>query len=125
MLESPLGKADGVDVTGCGWVLLGGALVALALTFRPRSTALGAAFALTFVVLAVVMYADRDVAPIFGQLSPDAGVARRGATTIDAQLSRRKRAHTRRPPVVRQFRAKATCLLHVGTSSSQGPNCGR
>jgi hypothetical protein len=60
-----------------GWVLLGGALIALALTFRPRSAALGAAFALTFVVLAVVLYADRDVAPIFGHLSPDAGVARR------------------------------------------------
>ncbi len=61
----------------CGWVLLGGALVALALTFRPRSAALGAAFALTFVVLAIVLYADRDVAPVFGHLSPDAGVARR------------------------------------------------
>jgi FtsH-binding integral membrane protein len=60
-----------------GWVLLGGSLIALALTFRPRSAALGAAFGLTFVVLAVVLYADRDVAPIFGHLSPDAGVARR------------------------------------------------
>jgi hypothetical protein len=61
----------------CGWVLIGGALIALALTFRPRSTALGTAFALTFVVLAVILYADRDVAPVFGHLSPDAGVARR------------------------------------------------
>jgi hypothetical protein len=61
----------------CGWVLLAGAVVALALTLRPRSTALGAAFALTFVVLAVILYADRDVAPVFGHLSPDAGVARR------------------------------------------------
>ena len=60
-----------------GWLLLGGAVAALALTFRPRSTALGAAFALTFVVLAVVLYADRDVAPVFGHLSPDAGVERR------------------------------------------------
>jgi hypothetical protein len=61
----------------CGWVLIGGALISLALTFRPRSTALGTAFALTFVVLAVILYADRDVAPVFGHLSPDAGVARR------------------------------------------------
>jgi hypothetical protein len=61
----------------CGWVLLGGAVIALGLTFRPRSTALGAAIALTFVVLAVILYADRDVAPVFGHLSPDAGVARR------------------------------------------------
>jgi hypothetical protein len=61
----------------CGWVMLGGAVVALALTFRPRSTALGAAFALTFVVLAVILYTDRDVAPVFRHLSPDAGVAHR------------------------------------------------
>ena len=61
----------------CGWVLIGGALIALALTFRPRSTALGTAFALTFVVLAVILYTDRDVAPVFGHLSPGAGVARR------------------------------------------------
>jgi hypothetical protein len=61
----------------CGWVLLGGALIALALTLRPRSAALGAAFALTFVVLAVILYTDRDVAPVFGHLSPDAGAAHR------------------------------------------------
>ncbi len=61
----------------CGWVLLGIALVALALPFRPRSAALAAAFGLTFVVLAVVLYADRDVAPVFGHLSPDAGVPHR------------------------------------------------
>ncbi|HEU0304637.1 MAG TPA: hypothetical protein VFR32_08650 [Gaiellaceae bacterium] len=60
-----------------GWLLLGGAVIALALAFRPRSTALGAAFALTFVVFAIVLYADRDVAPVFGHLSPDAGVPRR------------------------------------------------
>ena len=60
-----------------GWVLIGGAMIALALTLRPRSTALGTAFALTFVVLAVILYADRDVAPVFGHLSPDAGLARR------------------------------------------------
>jgi MFS family permease len=61
----------------CGWVLLGGAVIALAVTVRPRSMALGAAFAMTFVVLAVILYADRDVAPVFWHLSPDAGVARR------------------------------------------------
>jgi hypothetical protein len=60
-----------------GWLLLGGAVVALALALRPRSTALGAAFALTFVLFAVILYADRDVAPVFGHLSPDAGVQRR------------------------------------------------
>ena len=61
----------------CGWVLLVGALVLLALTFRPRSTALNACFALLFVVLAVILFSARDVAPIFGHLSPEAGVARR------------------------------------------------
>jgi hypothetical protein len=61
----------------CGWTLIGGSLVALGLAFRPRSAALAAAFALTFVVLAVVLYSDRDVAPVFGQLSPEAGVPHR------------------------------------------------
>lgn len=61
----------------CGWVLISGAAIALALAHRPRSTALGTALALTFVVLAVTLYADRDVAPVFGHLSTDAGVARR------------------------------------------------
>ena len=61
----------------CGWVLLASAGVALALTFRPRSIALATAFALTLVVIAVILYADRDVAPVFGHLSPDAGAARR------------------------------------------------
>lgn len=61
----------------CGWILIGGSLIALGLTFRPRSAALAAAFGLTFVVLAVVLYADRDVAPVFGHLSPEAGVPHR------------------------------------------------
>ena len=60
-----------------GWLLLVGALITLALAVRPRSAALGAAFALVFVTFAVLLYSDRDVAPVFGHLSPDAGVARR------------------------------------------------
>jgi hypothetical protein len=32
---------------------------------------------LTLVVLAVVLFANRDVAPIFGHLSPDAGIPHR------------------------------------------------
>jgi hypothetical protein len=35
------------------------------------------AFALTFVVLAVMLYSDRDVAPVFGHLSPLAGLPHR------------------------------------------------
>jgi hypothetical protein len=56
-----------------GWVMVAGAVFPLARTFRPRSFALGAGFAATFLVVAVLLYAHRDVAPIFGHLSPIAG----------------------------------------------------
>jgi hypothetical protein len=32
-----------------------------------------AGFALTFIVVAVLLYCDRDVAPVFGHISPLAG----------------------------------------------------
>jgi hypothetical protein len=60
-----------------GWVMIAGALFPLARTFRPRSFALGAGFAATFVVVSVLLYSHRDVADIFGNLSPAAGEARR------------------------------------------------
>ena len=60
-----------------GWTFLIAAVVPLAMTFRPRSMALQSAFALTFVVLATMLYCDRDLAPIFGHLSPLAGVPHR------------------------------------------------
>jgi hypothetical protein len=56
-----------------GWTFLIASLVPLALAFRPRSQALQAAFALVIVVVSVQLFADRDVAPIFGHLSPLAG----------------------------------------------------
>jgi hypothetical protein len=56
-----------------GWTFLVAAVIPLAMTFRPRSMALQSAFALTFVVLAAMLYCDRDLAPIFGHLSPLAG----------------------------------------------------
>ena len=56
-----------------GWTALIGALVTLAAILLPRSRVLAPGFALTLVVLAVFLYADRDVAPIFGHLSPLAG----------------------------------------------------
>ena len=40
---------------------------------RPRSRVWGSGLALALVVLAVFLYTDRDVAPIFGHLSPLAG----------------------------------------------------
>jgi hypothetical protein len=61
----------------CGWTLVLGAIFPLALTFRPRSLALGAGYALTIIVVSVVLFSARDAAPIFGHMSPQAGVAHR------------------------------------------------
>ena len=60
-----------------GWLLIVGALFPLVTTFRPRSTVVQAGFALTLVVLAVVIFTSRDIAPVFGHLSPEAGVPHR------------------------------------------------
>lgn len=56
-----------------GWVLVVAALIPLALTLRPRSDLWRAGFGLTWVVIAVLLFADRDTAPIFGHLSDLAG----------------------------------------------------
>jgi hypothetical protein len=56
-----------------GWTALVGAIFPLVAVVRPRSRVWGSGLALTMVVLAVFLYADRDVAPIFGHLSPLAG----------------------------------------------------
>jgi len=61
----------------CGWVLIAGALFPLGKTFNARSWVYNGGYALTLVVLAVVLFANRDVAPIFGHLSPDAGLPHR------------------------------------------------
>jgi hypothetical protein len=60
-----------------GWTLVLGALVPLALVWRPRSAVLQSGFAIVIVALAVMLYCDRDVAPIFGHLSPLAGAPHR------------------------------------------------
>jgi len=60
-----------------GWTLLVGAFFPLLEVFFPRRLVLSAGLATTVVVLAVVLYTSRDVASIFGHLSPQAGVARR------------------------------------------------
>ena len=60
-----------------GWTLVVAAVIPLARCLRPRSVVFGSAFALTFVVLAVMLYCDRDLAPVFGHLSPLAGVPHR------------------------------------------------
>ena len=56
-----------------GWTLLVGALIPLGQTLRPNRFVWNAGFALTFVALAVLLFADRDLAPIFGHLSELAG----------------------------------------------------
>ena len=50
-----------------------GAVFPLARALRPRWAVANAGFALVFVVVAVALYADRDLAPVFGHLSPLAG----------------------------------------------------
>ena len=60
-----------------GWTLIGAALFPLALVFRPRSVVLKAAFALSVIALSVMLFSDRDLAPVFGHLSPLAGTPHR------------------------------------------------
>ena len=60
-----------------GWTLLVAAVFPLARSVRPRSQVAATGFALTFVVVAVVLYCDRDTAPVFGHLSPLAGTPHR------------------------------------------------
>lgn len=60
-----------------GWTFLIAAIVPLLLVWRPRSTALQSCFALSLVVVSVMLFCDRDVAPVFGHLSPLAGVEHR------------------------------------------------
>ena len=60
-----------------GWTFLGMGVVTLALAARPRSLVLRSGFALIVVSVSVMLFCDRDTAPIFGHLSPLAGVQHR------------------------------------------------
>jgi hypothetical protein len=60
-----------------GWTLVVGAIFPLIQTFRPRSLVAAAGFATTVITMAVILFADRDVAPIFGHLSQVAGTPHR------------------------------------------------
>ncbi len=60
-----------------GWTLVVGAIFPFVRCVRPRSQTVAAGFALTFVVVAVLLYCDRDVAPVFGHISELAGTPRR------------------------------------------------
>ena len=50
-----------------GWMLVVAALFPLGQALRPRQLVWRLGFALTFVLLAVLLFADRDAAPIFGR----------------------------------------------------------
>jgi hypothetical protein len=52
-----------------GWTCLVATLFPLGAALRPRWPVWRAGFALTFVAIAVLLYSDRDIAPIFGHLS--------------------------------------------------------
>jgi hypothetical protein len=56
-----------------GWLCVIGAVFPFMRVFRPCWVVANAGFALVFVVAAVALYADRDLAPVFGHLSPLAG----------------------------------------------------
>ena len=58
-----------------GWVLVVGALFPIGQAVWPRRPVFLAGFALTFVVLGALLFADRDLAPIFGHLSAVEGSA--------------------------------------------------
>jgi hypothetical protein len=56
-----------------GWVLIASAVFPLGKAIRPQLKVWSTGFAVSFVVVAVLLYCDRDVAPIFGHLSEFAG----------------------------------------------------
>jgi hypothetical protein len=60
-----------------GWTLIVASVFPIVQAFRPRSIAAASGFAMTFVVIAVLLYCDRDVAGIFGHFSQYAGVPHR------------------------------------------------
>ncbi len=56
-----------------GWTFLISAIFPLGRVIRPRATVFATGLALAFVVVGIILYTDRDVAPVFGHLSPLAG----------------------------------------------------
>jgi len=60
-----------------GWWLIAGAVFPLLRSFRPRSVVAASGWAVVFAVVAVMLFADRDTAEIFGHLSQYAGVPHR------------------------------------------------
>jgi hypothetical protein len=52
-----------------GWTAIAGSLFPLARAFRPRWAPLRAGYVATMLAVAVLLYCDRSLAPIFGHLS--------------------------------------------------------
>ena len=53
----------------CGWTAIVGSLFALGKILRPRFAGFNLGYALTFLVLALVLFTARDAAPIFGHFA--------------------------------------------------------
>ena len=60
-----------------GWTLLLAAIFPLLQALRPRSMTANFGLAATFFTVAIFLFSDRDIAPIFGHLSTLAGIPRR------------------------------------------------
>jgi hypothetical protein len=60
-----------------GWTFLIASLVPLALVWRPQSAVLRSSFAAVIIAVSVMLFCDRDVAPVFGHLSSLAGTPHR------------------------------------------------
>ena len=60
-----------------GWTFIAMAVFPLLQVWRPRWAALQAGCAVMVVAVSVMLFSDRDVAPVFGHLSPLAGLEHR------------------------------------------------
>ena len=60
-----------------GWTFIGLAAIALVAALRPCSDAVRVCFAAGVVAVSVMLFCDRDTAPVFGHLSPLAGAPHR------------------------------------------------
>jgi hypothetical protein len=56
-----------------GWLLVVASLCPLAQALRPRQVVWRTGFAVTFLLLAVLLFADRDAAPVFGRFGAGGG----------------------------------------------------
>jgi len=56
-----------------GWTMVLGAVFPLARAWRPNWAVANAGIAIVFVLVSLTLFSDRDLAPVFGHLSPLAG----------------------------------------------------